>query len=76
MLTTFGFLDAPELVIILVIALVIFGPGKLPELGKSLGRGISEFKKATDGKTTETKTAETNATETKTTETKDEQSEK
>jgi TatA/E family protein of Tat protein translocase len=38
----------PELVIILVIALIIFGPRKLPELGKSLGRGINEFKKASN----------------------------
>lgn len=37
------------MVILLVIAVVIFGPGKLPELGKSLGRGISEFKAATNG---------------------------
>lgn len=59
MLITFGFLDAPELVIILVIALVIFGPGKLPELGKSLGKGIREFKKATDEKTAETKDEKT-----------------
>jgi sec-independent protein translocase protein TatA len=37
----------PELGLILVIALVVFGPGKLPELGKALGRGIQEFKNAT-----------------------------
>ncbi|TGE31395.1 twin-arginine translocase TatA/TatE family subunit [Desulfosporosinus sp. Sb-LF] len=55
MLTTFGFLDVPELSIILVIALIIFGPGKLPDIGKSLGKGIAEFKKATDGKSSETK---------------------
>lgn len=55
MLTTFGFLDVPEMVIILVIALVIFGPGKLPDIGKSLGQGIAEFKQATNGKATETK---------------------
>lgn len=36
-----------ELMIILVIALIIFGPGKLPEMGKSLGKAINEFKKAT-----------------------------
>jgi len=43
----FGSLGAPELIIILVIALIIFGPRKLPELGRSLGKGISEFKRAT-----------------------------
>lgn len=36
-----------ELLLILGIALVIFGPSKLPELGRGLGRGIREFKKAT-----------------------------
>lgn len=48
MLTTFGFLTPVSAGIILVVALVIFGPGKLPELGKALGKGIREFKSATD----------------------------
>jgi len=39
-------LGFPELIIIFVIALVIFGPGKLPSLGKSVGETIKEFKKA------------------------------
>src|SRR5262245_26612772 len=37
-----------EMLVILVIALLVFGPKKLPELGKSLGKGIREFKKATN----------------------------
>lgn len=37
-----------ELILILVIALVIFGPGKLPEVGKALGKGLKEFRKASD----------------------------
>lgn len=37
----------PELALILVIALVVFGPGKLPEVGKAIGRGINEFRQAT-----------------------------
>ncbi len=41
-----GNLGVQELLVIFVIALVIFGPKKLPELGKSLGKGIAEFKKA------------------------------
>ena len=44
----FGLLTPTVAVVVLVIALIIFGPGKLPELGKSLGRGIKEFKSATD----------------------------
>lgn len=41
----FGRLGTGELMLILGIALVVVGPGKLPELGKSLGKSISEFKK-------------------------------
>ena len=36
-----------ELVLILVIALVVFGPGKLPDIGKALGKSIQEFRSAT-----------------------------
>ncbi|CAM3205488.1 twin-arginine translocase TatA/TatE family subunit [Sporolactobacillus spathodeae] len=39
----------PGLIMILIIALVIFGPSKLPEIGKSFGRSLREFKKATQG---------------------------
>lgn len=42
----FGSIGMPELIIILVVALIIFGPRKLPELGKSLGRSLNEFKRA------------------------------
>ena len=41
-------LGLPELLVIFVIALLVFGPKKLPELGKSIGRAMAEFKKASD----------------------------
>lgn len=42
----FGSLGFTEIIVIFLIALIVFGPRKLPELGKSLGRALSEFKKA------------------------------
>ncbi len=44
----FGSLGMTELIIILVIALIIFGPRKLPELGRSLGKSLGEFKRASN----------------------------
>jgi len=44
----FGSIGVPELVIILTIALIVFGPRKLPELGRSLGRSLNEFKRASN----------------------------
>jgi sec-independent protein translocase protein TatA len=45
----FGF-GMPELIVILVIILVVFGAGKLPEIGSALGKSIKNFKRASDGK--------------------------
>src|SRR5438128_12306022 len=44
----FGSLGMPELIVIFVIALIIVWPRKLPELGKSLGKSIAEFKRASN----------------------------
>src|ERR1700712_4460664 len=43
-----GSLGLPEIIFIFLVALLIFGPKKLPELGRTLGRGVAEFRRATD----------------------------
>lgn len=59
-----GLFQPMHMLIILAIALLIFGPGKLPQIGAGLGKGIREFKKALSGEekdlSTECKTATTN----------------
>ena len=45
-------LGMPELILILIIALIFFGPGKLPEVGKAIGKGIQEFRRAASGELT------------------------
>jgi TatA/E family protein of Tat protein translocase len=44
----FGSLGIPELIMIFIVALIVFGPKRLPEIGKTLGKAMGEFKKATD----------------------------
>jgi sec-independent protein translocase protein TatA len=51
-------LGPTELILILVISLVIFGPSKLPEVGQAIGKGISEFKSAANEVETDTKAIE------------------
>ena len=43
-----GSLGMQEIIVIFILALIIFGPKKLPELGKTLGKGLAEFKKASN----------------------------
>jgi sec-independent protein translocase protein TatA len=43
-----GSLGMQEIIVIFVLALIVFGPRKLPELGKTLGKGLAEFKKASN----------------------------
>src|SRR3954451_23637068 len=45
----FSNIGVPGLILILTVALVIFGPNKLPEIGRAFGKSIREFKKATEG---------------------------
>jgi len=45
----FSNIGVPGLILILIVALVVFGPNKLPEIGRAFGRSIREFKRATDG---------------------------
>jgi sec-independent protein translocase protein TatA len=52
-----------EIIIVLVIVLLIFGPKRLPELGRSMGRGMREFKDSITGKDEESKTPEIAAAE-------------
>jgi sec-independent protein translocase protein TatA len=44
----FGSIGMPELILIFLVALLVFGPKKLPDIGKSIGKGLAEFKKASD----------------------------
>ena len=68
-----GLLQPTHLLLILLIVLILFGPGKLPDLGRGLGKGIREFKDAIRGgaaadhsaKPAETKTEEPPKVETK-----------
>ena len=48
-----GLFQPTHLILILVVVLIIFGPGKLPEVGKAIGKGIREIKKATSEETNE-----------------------
>ena len=44
----FGTLGGPEVILILVVALIVFGPRRLPEIGKSMGKMLAEFRKASN----------------------------
>jgi sec-independent protein translocase protein TatA len=59
----FGGLGFPELIVILVIAALIFGPGRLPELGEGLGKAIREFQRSVKSAKGELARAEGSGTE-------------
>ncbi|RHW38951.1 twin-arginine translocase TatA/TatE family subunit [Neobacillus notoginsengisoli] len=48
-------IGVPGMILILVVALIVFGPNKMPEIGRALGRSIREFKRASEGLTDEIK---------------------
>jgi TatA/E family protein of Tat protein translocase len=50
---------APELLVILVVALIVLGPKRLPDVAKALGKGLAEFRRATAGLTDELRSAQT-----------------
>ena len=56
-------IGVPGLILIVVIALVIFGPSKLPEMGRALGMSLREFKRSSQGLLTENKVDERGETE-------------
>ena len=64
-LPMFG-IGIPELLLILVIGLIVFGPGKLPEIGKALGKSMHEFKDAVNMDTQKTVVVKAEGTEVKT----------
>ncbi|WP_045515641.1 twin-arginine translocase TatA/TatE family subunit [Neobacillus niacini] len=51
----FSNIGVPGLILILVLALIVFGPNKLPEIGRAFGKSLREFKRATDGITNDIK---------------------
>jgi len=53
-------LGVPEMIVILIVALILFGPGKLPDLGSSLGKAIRDFKKAMEEPAEKPKTDQDN----------------
>ncbi|SDD55163.1 Sec-independent protein translocase subunit TatA/TatB [Sporomusa acidovorans] len=57
--------NLPELGVILVIALIVFGPGKLPEAGKALGKGLRELRQAVSGESSNVINVEGKSTESK-----------
>jgi sec-independent protein translocase protein TatA len=52
-----GWIGLPELLILLLVVLLVFGPKRLPEMGRSLGKGMREFKDSVTGNETETRAA-------------------
>lgn len=52
-MTTFGIIPnigLPEMILLILLALIIFGPAKLPEIGKAMGKSVNEFKTAMSSK--------------------------